>query len=38
MSLKRTLARAMQRQQAKNQQIIIRRTMKAVQKLTKAKP
>jgi hypothetical protein len=37
MSLKRSLARAIERQQAKNQQTIVRRTMRAVEKITKAK-
>lgn len=37
MSLKRTIARAMQREQAQNQKIIFKRTMKAVERLTKAK-
>lgn len=37
MSFKRTLARAMQRQQAKNQKLIVKRTMQAVAKLTKVK-
>lgn len=37
MSLKRSLARAIERQQAKNQKIIVNRAMKAVARLTKVK-
>lgn len=35
MSLKRTIARGIARQQQRNQQIIVKRTMRAVERLTK---
>ena len=37
MSMKRTMRRAIARRQQQNQKIIVRRTMRAVEKLTKGK-